>query len=70
MLCEKLTAANRSRCSNTTAKGVLSLHDNAHPHTAIQTAQTSSNCTPDVLEHPPYTNDFLQTSTSWFTMKQ
>ena len=40
MLTDRLKPAILSKCRGLLPKGVLLLHDNAHPHTAAHTAET------------------------------
>ena len=39
------------------SKGIVLLHDNAHPHTAASTVETLQKLNFEVLAHPPYSPD-------------
>jgi hypothetical protein len=66
----ELTAAIRNICSTLLSKvfyHCMTMLIHILPSNLLK---PSGNSTPDVLEHTPYSNDFLQTSTSQFTMTQ
>ena len=57
MLSTGLKPAIRIKRRGLLSSGVLLLHDNAHPHTAIHTLQTLVKLGFTVLEHPAYSPD-------------
>jgi len=58
MLSTELKPAIRTtKCRGLLSSGVLLLHDNARPHTAIHTLQTLVKLGFTVLEHPAYSPD-------------
>ena len=57
MLSTELRPAIRTKCRGLLSSGVLFLHDNARPHTAIHTLQTIVKLGFTVLEHPAYSPD-------------
>ena len=57
MLSTELKPAIRTKRQGLLSPGVLLLHDNAHPHTAIHTLQTLVKLGFTVLEHPAYSPD-------------
>ena len=57
MLSNELKPAIRTKRRGLLSSGVLLLHDNARPHTAIHTLQTLVKLGFTVLEHPAYSPD-------------
>jgi len=57
MLSTELKPAIRTKRRGLLSSGVLLLHDNARPHTAIHTLQTLEKLGFTVLEHPAYSPD-------------
>jgi len=57
MLSTELKPAIRTKRQGLLSSGVLLLHDNTHPHTAIYTLQTLVKLGFTVLEHPAYSPD-------------
>ena len=57
MLSTELKPAIRTKRWGLLSSGVLLLHDNAHPHTAIHTLQTLVKLGFTVWEHPAYNPD-------------
>ena len=57
MLSTELKPAIRTKHRSLLSSGVLLLHDNARPHTAIHTLQTLVKLGFMVLEHPAYSPD-------------
>jgi histone-lysine N-methyltransferase SETMAR len=57
MLSSKLKPSIRTKRRGLLSTGVLLLHDNAHPHTAIHTVQTLVKLGFEVLDHPAYSPD-------------
>ncbi|BFZ02563.1 hypothetical protein BsWGS_05602 [Bradybaena similaris] len=54
---DELKPAIRSRHRGLLSRGVLILHDNAHPHTATAILDTIKRLRSQILEHPPYSPD-------------
>ena len=57
MLSTELKPAIRTKRRGLLSSGVLLLHDNARPHTAIHTLQTLVKLGFTALEHPAYSPD-------------
>lgn len=57
LLQEKLKPAIRSKRRGLLSQGVLLLHDNARPHTALKTIETVQKLKFEVLQHPAYSPD-------------
>lgn len=57
MLTDRLKPAIRSKRRGLLSEGVVLLHDNARPHTAVHTAETLQKLKFKVLDHPPYSPD-------------
>ncbi|KAK8406844.1 hypothetical protein O3P69_007418 [Scylla paramamosain] len=57
MLINKLKPAIRNKRRGLLSEGVLLLHDNARPHTAVHTINTLQELHFEVLEHPAYSPD-------------
>jgi len=57
MLIDKLKPEIQSKCPRQLLKGIVLLHDNAHPHTAAHTVETLQKLKFQVLAHPPYSPD-------------
>ena len=57
MLSTELKPAIRTKYRGLFSSGVLLLHENARPHTAIDTLQTLVKLRFTVLEHPAYSPD-------------
>ena len=57
MLTDRLKPAIRSTCQGLLLKGVVLLHDNAHPHTVAHTAETLRKLKFEVMAHLPYSPD-------------
>ena len=57
ILTDRLKPAIRSKCWGLLPKGVVLLHDNAHPHTNAHTAETLQKLKFEVMAHPPYSPD-------------
>jgi len=53
MLIDKLKPEIRGKCQGQLSKGIVLLHDNAHPHTAAHTVETLQKLKFEVLAHPP-----------------
>jgi hypothetical protein len=57
MLCDQLKPAIQSKRRAILSEGIVSLHDNAHPHTAAHTLEILKKINFEVLEQPPYSLD-------------
>jgi histone-lysine N-methyltransferase SETMAR len=66
MLSTKLKPAIRTKRRGLLSTGVLLLHDNACPHTAIHTVQTLLKVGFEVLDHPAYSPDLAATNSHLF----
>lgn len=53
----KLRRAIQNKRRGMLTKGILLLHDNARPHTAVRTQELISSFGWNVLDHPPYSPD-------------
>ena len=59
MLSNELKPAIRTKRRGLLSSGVLLLHENVRPHTAIHTFQTLEKLGFMVLEHPAYSPDLV-----------
>ena len=66
MLSTELKPAIQTKCRGLLSSGVLLLHENARPHTAIHTLQTLVKLGFTVLEHPAYSPDFAPSDYNLF----
>jgi len=57
MLIDRLKPEIRSKHQGQLSKGIVLLHDNAHPHTAAHTVETLQKLKFEVLAHPLYSPD-------------
>ena len=57
MLIGRLKPEIRSKHWGQLSKGIVLLHDNAHPHTAASTVETLQKLNFEVLAHPSYSPD-------------
>ena len=57
MLIDRLKREIRSKRQGQLSKGIVLLHDNARPHTAVHTVETLQKLKFEVLAHPPYSPD-------------
>jgi len=67
----KLHVAIHRKWPGLLTKGMLLLHDNAHPHSANQTTATLRSFKWEVFQHPPYSPDLAPSEFHLFgTLKQ
>ena len=57
MLIDRLKPEIRSKRRGQLSKGIVLLHDNAHPHTVAHTVETLQKLKFEALAHPPYSPD-------------
>ena len=57
MLIDRLKHEIRSKCRGQLLKGIVLLHDNAHPYTAAHTVETLHKLKFEALAHPLYSSD-------------
>ena len=60
MLIDRLKPEIRSSHRGQLSKGIVLLHDNAHPHTAVDTVETLQKLMFVALANPPYSPDLAR----------
>ncbi|GFX48094.1 mariner Mos1 transposase [Trichonephila clavipes] len=64
---KKLKRAIQNKRRGLLSSGVVLLHDNSHPHTAVKTREVLLRFKWDVFQHPPYSPDLAPSDYHLFT---
>ncbi|GFU24441.1 histone-lysine N-methyltransferase SETMAR [Trichonephila clavipes] len=64
---KKLKGALQNKRHGLLSSGVVLLHDNALPHTAVRTREVLRKFKWDVFQHPPYSPDLAPSDYHLFT---
>ncbi|GBM57008.1 Mariner Mos1 transposase [Araneus ventricosus] len=64
---KKLKRAIQNKCCGLLSSGVVVLHDNARPHTAVRTGEVLLKFKWGVFQHPPYSPDLAPSDFHLFT---